>query len=194
MTLTVFQVGVDMDNSQLLDTNADVARIFARPADGELVAGRPWPAKLKLFDPSSPRASFFFLHESFLVMDAATADLCRPALRRGEWIRFSVDELGDVFLYNPTSTLGMDAVDWSATRGQYGVYSNLTLVKQAIPPNLVFRLPKISSLYLSSQLQNDEQDLYFLYQKHKLTGLRFKKLCDESSGPVPNRSTAVGPN
>jgi len=143
MTLTVFQVGVDMDNSQLLDTDADVAKIFARPVDGESVAGRPWPGKLKLFDPSSPRANFFYLHESFLVMDAATVDWCRPALRRGELIRFSVNEIGDVYLYNPTITLGMDAVDWSATRGKYGVYSNLTLVKQAIPSNLVFRLSDI---------------------------------------------------
>ena len=121
-----------------------------------------------------------------------TVDLCRPALRRGELIRFSVDEIGDVYLYNPTITLGMDAVDWSATRGKYGVYSNLTLVKHAIPSNLVFRLPKMSNLYLSSQLENDEQDFLYLYKKHKLSGLYFKKLWDEHSGAVPNRSTQPG--
>jgi hypothetical protein len=193
MTLTVFQVGVDLENAQLLDTQAaDVGTLYARPADGESVAGRPWPATLKLFDPSKPRASFFYLHESFLVMDAATADLCRPALRCGELIRFSVTEIGHVYLYNPTITLRMDAVDWSATRGKYGVYSNLTLMKEMIPPNLVFRLPKMSNLYLSSHLQDDEQDLLYLYQKHKLSGLYFKKLWDEQAGAVPNRSTQPG--
>ena len=38
------------------------------------------------------------------------------------------------------------------------------------------------------------QALLYLYRNHQLSGLCIKKLWDEISGPVPGRSTQVGPN
>jgi hypothetical protein len=192
MTLAVFQVGTDVENSQLLDADIDPS-LWARPANGESVAGRSWPSTLTVFDPQSPRSSFYYLHESFLVMDGRSMLLCRSALEgRGEFVPLSVADVGTVYMYNPWTTLSQDAVDWSKTKGKLGVYSNLTLNKDLIPPVSIFRLPKMSSLYLSSELRDDEDDFLYLYRKYGLSGLYFKKLWDESAGAVPNRSSARG--
>jgi hypothetical protein len=195
MTLTVFQVGIDHENSQLLDAEGVDLEIFAPPANRESVAGRSWPSTLSVFDPSSPSANFYFFHESFLVMDTASMMRCRAALDRcGEFIPLNAAKLGSVNMYNTLITLSQDAVDWSKTKGTLGIYSDLTLNKKLIPPASIFRLPKISSIYLSTNLDEDENDFFYLYRKHALSGLYFKKLWDEIEGPVPRRSTLVGPN
>lgn len=194
MTLTVFQVGVDVENSQLLNTSGDcdLRKLYARPANGESVAGRAWPSQFTVFDPDAPRANFFYLHDLFLVMDEQAERVCRAAFGGGELLRFPVLGLGDVYLYNPLRRLDEDAVDWTATKNDLGVYSNLTLVREHVPSPSIFRLPKISGLYLSSELQDEERDFLHLYNKHNLSGLYFKKLWDEHSGVVPKLSTARG--
>jgi hypothetical protein len=193
MTITVFQVGVDVENSQALDSATDFdVGLLACPANGESVAGRPWPA-FSVWDPTAPRANFFYLHELFLVMDAKAASLCKPALEQsGELIRLSVTGIDEFYLYNPWITFPHDAVDWAATKNDLGMYSNLSLRKEFIPSASIFRLPKMHELYLSSELAGSEADFFYLYQKHGLSGLYFKKLWDESSGPVQNRTTARG--
>lgn len=192
MTLTVFQVGTDDENSQVITAEFDV-RLLEPPADGESVAGRPWPSTFWVFDRDCPRANFYDFYRSFLVMDSKAMSLCRSALERcGEFVRFNVTDLGSVYLYNPWRTLSQDAVDWSKTQGTLGVYSNLTLNKELIPPASIFRLPRMRNLYVSSRLREDEDDFVYLYRKHGLTGLHFKKLWDESAGPVPRRSTQRG--
>jgi|SoiMethySBSTD1v2_1073268.scaffolds.fasta_scaffold1146940_2 hypothetical protein len=193
MTLTVFQVGVDVEYTQVLNTSGgDVRKLYARPANGESVVGRPWPSHLTVGDPDSPRANFFYLHEMFLVMDEQAEKACRVAFGGGELLRFPVVGLGDVYLYNALTRLGEDAVDWVATKNDLGVYSNLTLIKEHIPSTSIFRLPKMSGLYLSSNLQDEAGDFLFLYEKHKLSGLYFKKLWDEEAGAVPRLTTARG--
>lgn len=178
----------------MLSTASDVdGSLFARPAGGESVAQRAWPSAFTVFDPASRRANFFYLHDVFLMMDERTANLCGKALgRSGEVIRFDVEQVGSVYLFNPWATLEHEAVQWSDTKGRLGVYSNLTLRKELIPRISLFRLPKISGLYVSSDLQDDEDDFVYLYRKHRLSGLYFKELWDERSGGVPNRSTARG--
>ena len=185
---------MDLENSQLLDSSGDcdVRKLYARPVDGESVAGRPWPSHYTVFDPESPRANFFYLHEMFLVMDEQAEEICRVTLGSGELLRLAVTGLGHVYLYNPLRRLGEDAVDWAATKCDLGVYSNLTLVREHIPSPSIFRLPKMSGLYLSSELQDDEKDFLYLYQQRQLSGLYFKKLWDEHSGAVPRVSTAQG--
>jgi hypothetical protein len=194
MTLAVFQVGVDVDQSQLLESSTDFdVRFFGRPKHGESVATRPWPAMYKVFDPHSPRANFFYLHDSFLMMDEVAVSACKSTLERcGEIIPFRLEGGGSIYMYNPMSTLEQSAVDWTKTRGKLGVYSNLTLHKEAVPSASIFRLPKMGGLYVSSQMLQEDGDFFYLYRRHGLTGLYFKKLWDESSGPVPNRSTAQG--
>jgi hypothetical protein len=194
MTLTVFQVAVDLENAQSLDTSGDfdLSKLYARPANGESVAGRPWPSHFSVFDRIAPRANFFYLDDLFLVMDAETEKACRFALSSGELLRFPVEGLGEVYLYNTLKRLDPNAVDWAATKGKSGAYSSLTLVAEHIPSPSIFRLPKMSGLYLASELQDDEGDFLYLYKKHKLSGLYFKKLWDETSGAVPNRSTQPG--
>jgi hypothetical protein len=194
MTLTVFQVGADLENAQILtsEDDCDFGKLYARPANGESVAGRPWPSHFTVFDTKLRRGNFFYLDDMFLVMDERAAEVCRAAFCSGELLRFPVAEVGQVYVYNPLRRLEEDAVDWAATKGDAGAYSNLTLVRRHVPPPSIFRLPKISSLYLSSELRDDEEDFLYLYKKHKLSGLYFKKLWDESSGPVPNRSTQIG--
>lgn len=194
MTLSVFQIGVDLDRSQLLESSTDFdVRFFGRPKHGESVATRPWPAMYKVFDPHAPRANFFYLHDSFLMMDEVAATACRPALERfGEIIPLHLEGGENIYMYNPMSTLEQSAIDWTKTRGKLGVYSNVTLHREAIPSPSIFRLPKMSGLYVSSQMLKDDDDFLYLYRRHGLTGLYFKKLWDELSGPVPNRSTARG--
>jgi hypothetical protein len=194
MTLTVFQVGVDIENSQILDSasECDLRTLYARPADGESVAGRPWPSHYTVFDPHAPRANFFYLHDLFLVMDEQAEKACRAAFGGGELLRFPVAGLNDVYLYNPLRRLEPDTVDWTATKNDLGVYSNLTLIREHIPSPSIFRLPKMSGLYLASELRDEEGDFLHLYEKHKLSGLYFKKLWDEHSGAVPRLTTARG--
>lgn len=194
MTLTVFQVGVDVEGSQLLESATDFdVRFFRRPKDGESVATRPWPAMYRIFDPQAPRSNFFYLHDSFLMMDEVSANACKLALERcGELIRFPLEGGGHVYMYNPLSTLEQSAIDWTKTRGKVGVYSSLTLHKEAIPSASVFRLPKMSGLYLSSELKDDERDFLYLYRRHGLCGLYFKKMWDEDLGGMPNVSTMRG--
>jgi hypothetical protein len=194
MSTSVFQVGVDIEYTQVLNTsgNCDLRKLYARPANGESVAGRAWPSHLTVGDPNSPRANFFYLHEMFLVMDEQAEKACGVAFGGGELLRFPVDGLGDVYLYNPLRRLGEDAVDWIATKNDLGVYSNLTLIKEHIPSTSIFRLPQMSGLYLSSELRDDERDFIYLYRKHMLTGLYFKKLWDDQSGAVPRVTTARG--
>jgi hypothetical protein len=194
MTLTVFQVGADIENSQILGNagECDLRKLYARPANGESVAGRPWSSHFTVFDPKAPRANFFYLHDLFLVMDEQAEKVCRPAFGSGELLRFPVAGLNDVYLYNPLLRLGDDAVDWATTKNDLGVYSNLTLIREHIPSRSMFRLPKMSGLYLSSELRDEEGDFLYLYKKHKLSGLYFKKLWDESSGAVPKLATARG--
>lgn len=195
MALTVFQVAADIENAQILETHSgegDLEKLFARPANGEWVSGRPWPSHLTVFDQNAPRANFFYLHDMFLVMDEPAEKVCRVAFSSGELLRFPAEGPGHVYLFNPLRRLDEHAVDWAATKGKYGAYHNLTLVRQHIPPPSIFRLPKMSGLYLSSELRDDAGDFLYLYQKHKLSGLYFKRLWDEDSGPVPNRSTQPG--
>lgn len=154
--------------------------------------GRPWPSHLTVGDPDSPRANFFYLHEMFLVMDDQAEKACRATFGSGELLPLPVTGLGTVYLYNPLRRLDENAVDWTATKNDLGVYSNLTLIKEHIPSTSIFRLPKMSGLYLSSELRDDEGDFLYLYKKHRLSGLYFKKLWDEHSGPVPRLTTARG--
>jgi hypothetical protein len=49
MALTVFQVAADIQNAQILETfsgDGDLRKLFAVPANGESVSGRPWPSHL----------------------------------------------------------------------------------------------------------------------------------------------------
>ena len=78
-------------------------------------------------------------------------------------------------------------MDWSATENDLGIFSNLTLKKELIPTPAIFRFPKMGALFLSSRLEEDNRDFYSLYRKHRLSGLFFKKLWDEHSGPVANQ-------
>jgi hypothetical protein len=194
MTSTVFQVGADLENAQILTSAGvcDFEKLYARPANGESVVGRPWPSHFTIFHTNAPRGNFFYLDDMFLVMDEHAESVCRVAFCSGELLRLPVADLGHVYVYNPLRRLEEDAVDWAATKGKYGAYSNLTLVGRHVPPPSIFRLPKMSSLYLSSELRDDEGDFLYLYKKHQLSGLYFKKLWDESSGAVPNRSTQIG--
>lgn len=156
------------------------------------MAGRPWPAHFTVFDPDEPRANFFFLHDMFLTMDEHAAKICRGTFGSGELLRFPVAGPGHVYVYNPLRRLGENAVDWTATKNDLGVYSNLTLIREHIPSPSTFRLPEMSGLYLSSELRHDEGDFLYLYNKHKLSGLYFKKLWDDHSGAVPGLTTARG--
>jgi hypothetical protein len=183
--LTVFEIEVDQDASQLLDSGGEAGPdLFDRPKNGESVVARSWPS-LKVWDPESPRASFFYLHHRFLVMDANAMRALRVALdRSGELIRLNVASVGDVFLFNPLLTLGEDAVDWPRTKGKLGAYHQVSLNKQLIPPSSIFRIQKIGGIFLSSELKEDESDFLCLHSKHRLTGITFKKLWDEQSGAV----------
>ena len=194
MALTVFQVAADLENAQILESSGDCdfEKLYARPTNGESVSERPWPSHFTVFNRNTPRANFFYLHDMFLVMDEQAEKACRVAFGSGEILRFPAQGPGHVYLFNPLRRLDEHAVDWAATKGKYGAYHNLTLVRQHIPPPSIFRLPKTSGLYLSSELRDDEGDFLYLYQKHKLSGLYFKRLWDEDSGPVPNRSTQPG--
>jgi hypothetical protein len=194
MTLTVLRVGVDIENTQLLDSGGecDVSALYARPADGESVAGRPWPSRFRVSDPDAPRANFFYLHDMFLTMDEQAENACRAAFRGGEVLRFPVAGRDDVYLYNPLRRLGPKSVDWTATKNDLGIYSNLTLIRAHIQSPSIFRLPRMSGLYIASELRDEEDDFLFLYKKHRLSGLYFKKLWDEHSGAVPRLTTARG--
>jgi hypothetical protein len=194
MTLTVFQVGVDVERAESLDSAPDFdVRILAPPASGESVADRPWPP-FTVFQDESPHANFYHLHDSFLILDQEAMSACRSALDpHGESIKLDLRGVaGDTYLYNPWMTLDLAAVDWSVTRGRYGCYSNLTLNREAIPRNSIFRLPKIGGLYVSSEGKEDVKDLHHLYYRNGLRGLYFKKLWDEASGPAPGVSTGRG--
>jgi hypothetical protein len=183
--LAVFKVAVDQDASQWIVSASGIVRnLFDRPENGESVVARPWPS-FKLMDPESPRANFFHLNHRFLVMDANATRALRAALdRAGELIHLNVAGVGGLFLFNPWLTLGEDSVDWPLTKGQLGVYHQLSLNKQFIPPSSIFRIQKIGGVFLSSELKEDESDFLYLYNKHSLTGLTFKKLWDEQSGAV----------
>jgi hypothetical protein len=195
MTLAVFQVEVDDENSQLLDAEGVDLDIFALPTNGESVAERRWPSLLTVFDPDFPRANFYHFHSSFLVMDSETMMICRSALgRHGEFIQLTVAGVGSVYLYSPLLTLSVDAVEWSETKGRYGAYHNLTLRKEFIPTVSIFRLPRTRGVHLSTELREDERDFFYLYRKHALSGLYFKKLWDEVDGPAAGHSTQSGPN
>lgn len=183
--LTVFKVAVDQDASQWIDSESGIVRnLFDRPANGESVVARAWPS-LKVWDPESPRANFFYLHHRFLVMDTNATRALRGSLdRSGELIRLAVAGVGDLFLFNPWLTLGEDAVDWPGCKGKLGTYHQVSLNKQFIPHSSIFRIQKIGGVFLSSELKEDESDFLYLYRKHSLTGLTFKRLWDEQSGAV----------
>lgn len=183
--LTVFKIVVDQDASQWIDSAPGRdPNLFDRPENGESVVARPWPS-FKLMDPQSPRANFFYLHYRFMVMDATAVNVLRPALGScGELVPLNVTSVGDVFLFNPWLTLGTEAVDWPRTKGQLGEYHQISLHEEFIPHVSIFRIKKIGGVFLSTELEQDESDFFYLYQKHHLAGLTFKKLWDEQSGAV----------
>lgn len=183
--LTVFEVAVDQEGSQLLDSVVEVdADLFAKPVNGESVAARPWPA-LRVFDPEFPSANFFYFHPSFLVMDTNAANVLNSVLSSyGEFVRLNVTSVGDVLLFNPWLTLETEAVDWPRTKGKLGTYHQISFNKERIPHLSIFRIEKMGGIFLSTELEEDESDFFYLYQKHQLTGLTFKKLWDEQSGAV----------
>src|SRR4051812_45394520 len=76
MSTSVFQVGVDIENTQVLDTsgNCDLRKAL-RPACKRRVSG-------------SPRANFFYLHDMFLVMDEQAEKACRVTFGSGELLRY----------------------------------------------------------------------------------------------------------
>lgn len=189
--LSVFQVWVDLEFSQRLDSDAFADRtIPAKPVNGESVAGRNWPQNLRVFDADIPRSNFFALNDSFLTMDANAAAACRDGLKKtGEFVPLRMGEGEQVWLFNPWLTIEQAGVDWAKTRYSFGVYYNLTLKAEYLSGARLFRIPKISGLFLSTTLETDETDFFYLYQKHGLMGLYFKKLWDENNGGVPDRST-----
>jgi len=193
--LTIFQISVDLENSQSLGPVGGFdSRLFSRPGNAESIANRSWPSTLSVSNPDCPRANFFYVHQFFLLMDALAASKCRPALDKcGEMLEFDAVDIGPVYLFNTLQTLSTNAVDWSVTKGRGGVYFNLSLFRNCIPTQpSVFRIEKIGGIFLSTALQEDDEDFYHLYHVGKLSGLFFKRLWDEQFGPVPNRSTAPG--
>jgi len=192
VVLTVFQVRADVEGAQWLSSDEfEQGRLTARPANGESIATRPWPRSLHVLEASIKRTDFFMLNEFFLTMDGRTRKLCEAALNScGEFIRFQLRETGeDIFLFNTWLTLEPEAVDWVATKPSFGVHYNLTLKAERIKGPSIFRIPKMAALFVATHLQPDDADFYHLYQKHELTGLYFKRLWDERSGGVSDRST-----
>ena len=198
LMLTLFQVWPDLERAQYVyPTAGDLpGELLVRPKDGESILGRPWHRTLQVDAPPEVSGSnFFILHTIFLLMDMKAKNACQPALEPcGEFLSFELEGVGEVFLFNPLDTLKPEVVDWSATKYSYGTHSNLTLNKDLIPAPAIFRMPRMGDLFISSRLEEDERDFYFLFHKHGLTGLDFKKLWDERSGPVPNLTTAPGAN
>jgi hypothetical protein len=191
--LTVFQVLVDLENSQMLDTGFGLDPRMLEPLRrGESIAARPWPRTLKVWDPDYPRANFFYFSRWFLTMDDRAASVCRSALEVcGEFVCFDLEgeQSEKVYMFSPRLTLTHEAIDWAATRGKLGVYWNVTLDRNQIPAPAIFWIPKMGALYLSTQLEDDEMDFFHIYKEHQLTGLCFKRLWDEHGGPVPGRTT-----
>jgi hypothetical protein len=195
--LTVFQVLVDLESSQMLDTERGLdPQMLEPPRDGESIAARPWPRTLEVWDPDRPRANFFHFSRWFLTMDDRAASVCRSALElHGDFVCFDLEGKPSekVYMFSPRLTLTHEAVDWAATQRRFGLCRNVTLDGSRIPAPAIFRMPEMGGLYLSTQLEEGEMDFFHLYKKYQLTGLYFKRLWDEHGGPVPGRTTGPDP-
>lgn len=184
---------VDVENVSWLGSDAfDIHEGLTAPPRGcESVAERPWPDTLRLGDPSLPLSDFFDFDPAFLVMTERARSVCSSALdARGEFIPFKLADTGEnIFLFNTRLYLDIDAVAWTDTRHSFGVHYNLTLKPGSLTGPGILRIPKLVGLFIATRLEPDTADFFHLYQQYKLTGLYFKKLWDEATGPVLNRST-----
>ena len=183
--MKIYQIKTDSNNVQLVqptDQNLDTLNLLNFDCEPRKVGWNE--LEVYVYNPKIKPKNFFSMPSGILVFDEKTLDICQTVFEiAGEILPLQVERGQKLYVLNILQC--MNGLDYDRTKWDYyprtGKKGRILEYKfhewRIMNESTLFKIPESSvNIFCFTDDRNEDDQFYYLYHKHQLTGLIFEEI------------------